>query len=88
LRKAYGANRPGTRLPARRSPQKEIAMADHNVETRDRSEEARNRPIEINAKRARGGLPGVPVLYVLIAATALIVVAFLVIYFVFLKVAP
>jgi hypothetical protein len=62
-------------------------MVDHNAETRDRSEEARSRPIEINAKRARG-IAGRSVLYVLIAATALIVVAFLVIYFVFLKVAP
>ncbi|MFZ0559134.1 MAG: hypothetical protein WAN31_08995 [Methylovirgula sp.] len=57
-------------------------MADHRVEARDRAADARKHPIEIDTLRARGGRRGVPVLYILIAGTILVVVAFLIIYFV------
>jgi hypothetical protein len=40
-------------------------------------------PIVINAKRAKSARRGLPILYVLIASSALIVIAFLVIFFVF-----
>jgi hypothetical protein len=57
-------------------------MADRRVEERGRAAEARKHPIEIDTKRARGGRRGMSVLYVLVGGTALVIVAFLIIYFV------
>jgi hypothetical protein len=57
-------------------------MTEHRIETRDRAADARKHPIEINPERARGGRRGLPVLYVLISGTVLVVIAFLIIYFV------
>ncbi len=57
-------------------------MADHRIETRDRAADSRQHPIEIDSKRARGGRRGIPVLYMLIGGTALVIIAFLIIYFV------
>lgn len=62
--------------------QREIVMADHRIETRDRAAEARKHPIEIDPGRARGGQPGIPVLYVLVTGTVLVIAAFLIVYFV------
>lgn len=57
-------------------------MTDRRIETRDRAADAKEHPIEISTRRARGGFRGLPMLYVVIISTALIVIAFLIIWLV------
>jgi hypothetical protein len=63
-------------------------MLDHPLETRNDGAGAGERPIVTTPKRARAGRLGIPVLYVLIAGTALAVVALVIIFFVFHHAAP
>ncbi|HLH12902.1 MAG TPA: hypothetical protein VKV77_13640 [Methylovirgula sp.] len=55
-------------------------MADQR--TRDRAEDERRHPIEIEPRRARAGFFGRPIFYVLIAGLVLVILAFLIIWFV------
>lgn len=56
-------------------------MADRQV-TGNSTVGAQDGALKTTPKRARAGFRGIPVLYVLIAGTALIIIAFLIIWFV------
>lgn len=52
-------------------------------ETDHRRDADPEHPIVLDAKRARAGRPGVPILYVLLWGIALVVIAFVIIWFIF-----